>query len=354
MLQARRIVAALALLLAAGVARATTWHVLPDGSGDLPTIQAAVSAAAPGDVIELGDGTFTGPGNRDVDFAGKALTVRSRGGNASSCVIDCQGTPQAPHRAFRYATGEGEDARLEAVTIRGGSAEAGAPMDRGGALLIAAEAIPTIVDCVFEENRAVRGGAVHSARGYPSFLRCTFRGNVASHSGGALAFGDNSFPTITACTFLANQADDGGAISSEWSALTVTGCTFARNRGSLGSSLALWLASSASVTNTIMAFSEFGRPVDCEDSNLWISCCDAFGNEGGDWEACLSGMLGHDGNIAADPIFCDLEQADLRLSAGSPCLPTGECDRMGAWPAGCGATPATPLSWGALKALFRP
>jgi predicted outer membrane repeat protein len=344
--QARHIMAALALLLAAGAARGATWHILPDGSGDFATIQAAVTAAAPGDVIELGDGTFTGPGNRDVDFGGKALTVRSRGGNASACVIDCEG---APHRAFRYATGEGEDARLEAVTIRGGSAE-----DRGGAVLIAAGASPSIVDCVFEGNRSARGGAIYCASAYPLLLRCAFRGNYATFSGGALAFGDNSLPAITSCTFVANQADGGGAISSEWSALTVTGCTFVLNRGWTGSSLALWFASSASVESTIMAFGELGRPVDCEDSSIWVSCSDAFGNQAGDWEACLGGMLGHDGNIAADPLFCDLEQADLRLSEGSPCLPTGECERMGAWPVGCGGTPATPLSWGALKALYRP
>ena len=40
------------------------------------TIQAAVNAAANDDVIELSPGTYTGAGNRDVDFSGKAITVR--------------------------------------------------------------------------------------------------------------------------------------------------------------------------------------------------------------------------------------------------------------------------------------
>jgi predicted outer membrane repeat protein len=342
------------LLAAAGTARGAIWLVLPDGTGDWATIQAAVDAAAPGDEIRLGDGTFTGPGNRDVDFHGKALVVRSRGGNAASCVIDCGGPAQGPHRAFRYATGEGEGARLQAVTIRHGSAEAASPLDRGGGVLIAAEAMPRIVDCIFEENRAIRGGAVYCTRGYASFLRCTFRDNYALYSGGAIACADNSFPSVTSCTFLSNQADDGGAISTEWSGVTVSGCTFARNHAWMGSSVAAWLASGITIENTIMAFSEVGRPVDCEDSNVRVSCSDAFGNDAGDWVARLSGQLGADGNIAADPLFCDLGQADLRLSEGSPCLPSGACERMGAWPAGCGGTPATRLSWGALKALYRP
>ena len=38
-----------------------------DGSGDLPTIQAAVNASTDGAVVELANGVFTGMGNRDVD-----------------------------------------------------------------------------------------------------------------------------------------------------------------------------------------------------------------------------------------------------------------------------------------------
>jgi hypothetical protein len=42
--------------------------VAPDGSGDAPTIQAAIDSSAPQDVVELADGTFIGPGNRDLDL----------------------------------------------------------------------------------------------------------------------------------------------------------------------------------------------------------------------------------------------------------------------------------------------
>ena len=68
-------------LLAAG----TTYSVNPDESGDFPTIQAAIDDASviDGDVIELGSGTFTGPGNRDISCS-KALTVRSAAGHPES------------------------------------------------------------------------------------------------------------------------------------------------------------------------------------------------------------------------------------------------------------------------------
>ncbi len=69
---------------------ATTYLVQPDGTGDFPTIQAAVEAALDGDVIELTNGIFSGNGNWDIDFLGKRITVRSQSGNPELCIIDCE------------------------------------------------------------------------------------------------------------------------------------------------------------------------------------------------------------------------------------------------------------------------
>ena len=70
-------------------ASAATYVVQPDGTGDFPTIQAAINAVVDTDIIELADGTFTGDGNRDLDYLGKAITIRSQSGDPSVCVIDC-------------------------------------------------------------------------------------------------------------------------------------------------------------------------------------------------------------------------------------------------------------------------
>jgi hypothetical protein len=109
----------LLILLAAG-SSATTYIVDPYGTGDFPNIQAAVDAAIDGDVIELTDGTFTGDGNRDVDYWGKQICVRSQSGDPESCEILCEGTPEEPHRGFAFQRGETNEAVLEGVTIRGG------------------------------------------------------------------------------------------------------------------------------------------------------------------------------------------------------------------------------------------
>ena len=83
-----------ALVLAVpALTAAGSWYVKPDGSGDAPTIQAAIDSAVTGDTVILENGVYTGVGNRNIDFRGKAITVRSELGVAELCVIDCELTP---------------------------------------------------------------------------------------------------------------------------------------------------------------------------------------------------------------------------------------------------------------------
>ena len=114
----------LPLLLASG-SSAATYVVKPDGSGDFPTIQAAVDFASAGVIIVLTDGKFTGDGNRDIVYLGKAITVRSQNGNPQMCIIDCEGSDDDPHRGFDFDSEEGPDAVLRGVTIKNGYADGG-------------------------------------------------------------------------------------------------------------------------------------------------------------------------------------------------------------------------------------
>ena len=82
---------------------ARVWLVQPDGSGDAPTIAAAIDSVSGTDIIELADGTYMGEGNRDLYDHEKTFVIRSVSGNPAACVIDCGGTAGEPHRGIVFA-----------------------------------------------------------------------------------------------------------------------------------------------------------------------------------------------------------------------------------------------------------
>src|SRR5438552_12847716 len=73
-----------------------------------PTISAAIAAAHNGDRIIVADGVYSGPGNRNLDVAGKHIRLESASGSAN-CVIDCQGQD----RAFYFHNRESAAVMLE-------------------------------------------------------------------------------------------------------------------------------------------------------------------------------------------------------------------------------------------------
>ena len=96
------------LLWPPGAATAAELHV----PGQYATIQAAINAASDGDVVIVADGTYAGPGNKDLDFLGKAITVRSANG-PNDCTIDCEESG----RAVDFKTKEGPGAVLRGLKI---------------------------------------------------------------------------------------------------------------------------------------------------------------------------------------------------------------------------------------------
>lgn len=104
------------LLGAVEPASTASYIVTPGGDGDFFTIQAAVGAATNGDSVLLVSGTFTGPGNREIDYRGKSIAVVSEAGDPAVCVIDCQSVG----RGFFFHSGESALAVLDAVTITTG------------------------------------------------------------------------------------------------------------------------------------------------------------------------------------------------------------------------------------------
>jgi hypothetical protein len=353
-------IALLNLAIALPATASGTVHVVnPDGSGDFATIQAAINASTHGDTILLTDGIFTGEGNRDLNYWGRAITICSESGDPESCVIDCQGDDASPHRGCRFCFGEGPGSRLQAVTIRNGYAH-DYGSGRGGALEICSGSSPTISNCVFADNQATWGGAIscldHCS---PDIIACIFSRNFARYSAGAIDLVDQCLPVISYCTFWANQTPGySAALNCEYSLPIVENCTFVMNVCLHSAAIGVFAASGLIMDNSIVAFTNTGMGIICEDGNAYLTCCDVFGNDHGDWVGCIADQIGVEGNICLDPLFCDAHDGDFSISCASPCAPSSppnqDCELIGAFTIGCGGTPVVQTTWGDIKAMFRP
>jgi len=183
-------VAAVFLLAANSTAAAKIIYVDDNASADFDTIQAAIEAAVDGDTVLVAPGTYTGDGNRDIDFKGKAITVRSEDG-PETCIIDCQsfsysdqqGLHQEFHRGFHFHRGEDLRSVLEGFTITGGW-----PPGHGhGGAILCDSAGPRIVNCVIHGNRARYGGGVAILDSAVHLERVILSNNVAA-DGGAIEY----------------------------------------------------------------------------------------------------------------------------------------------------------------------
>jgi predicted outer membrane repeat protein len=377
----------LSTLAAAAPAAARTWRVAPDGTGDAPTIQAAVDSARAGDLVLAAPGRYswTNQGSGD-DYAlirflrgATGFTVRAEAGPELTIV-------DAERRGRVIYIQGGDDSRvtIEGFTITGGQAPlfgdfcgggllahlssptfrncvfAGNAAERGGGIYYAGVSGPRFESCVFRGNRAARGAAIYLVNSSltPVFSKCVIRDNVATDRGGAI-YAYHFGLSLEGCAVYDNEGGaKGGALYGErLYPSTVTGCTIAGNRADEGSALYLFVSETQTLSLTIIAGNSDGPPLVTSQSPLWAWCCDVFGNAVSDeWPA---GTVDRGGNISLDPLFCgDRSPAKLSLRADSPCLPDNQpgdilCGLIGAFEAMCGAVGVERSTWGSMKNLYR-
>ena len=399
------------LLCAAG-ALAASYVITPDGTRDFPTIQAAIDAAADGDTLVLSDGTFTGGGNRNISFLGKAIVVRSQSGDPESCVIDCERWG----RGVRFDDGETLATVLEGVTITGGWVEGG----RGGGIACRNASSPVVRHCIIADNEAEDGAGIWCAESSsPSIEECWILGNDTFSNagipgvGGGLGVVTGSCPSITGCYIESNRSGGiGGGVFCSMASPIITdcrimgnrpggiycvssarpeivGCLIAGNDGPRGSGI--WCYEAAPVISgcTIVGNCTWkkGGGIGCtagstptvERSIIWGNC--ALGGGGDVFVAAGSsvgfsccavdsseieglGRIEYVGDqVFGNPRFCDpadctrapTAEGDYTLSSDSPCLPeSSPCGELiGAFDVGCDAPAPVSTTWGRIKATFR-
>ena len=301
------------VLLAITSATADIITVDPNGTGEYPTIQAAIDASYyDGDTVIVAPGTYTGLGNRDIDFLGKAITVRSTETNdpniVAATIIDCNGTEAEPHRGFYFHSGEDANSVLSGITITNGYSEKGS-----GIYCISGS--PMIANCSFYQNGAFFTLAESELTTTESSGETRPPRRPPSPRGGGMYNDQNSSPIVVNCTFISNGWEGaGGGMFNYISSPMVTNCTFSENRARYGGGMCNWFGSNPTVTNCILwdNTAPNGPQVYNYDSSPAISYSDIQG-----------GWLGQ-GNIDSDPCFVNPDIGDYHLLPDSPCIDAGD------------------------------
>ena len=259
-------------------AQGDTWYVKTDGSDtnggtswedSFQTIQRGIDEAENGDEVLVAEGTYTGPGNKNITNY-KEIEVRSVNG-PNSCIIDLENEG----KGF-YLLNIPAASVIDGFTIMNGNPTSDLDYGVGIECLFC---LTTIRNCIIKNNSGVQWGAgieIWGSNSHPVIVNTIFSGNHTTVGGSAVAIYQAS-ATFINCTFYGNNS--WGEVVSGTSTTSITNCIFWNNDpGTIG-------------------------------GNVTYS----------DVEGGYTGT----GNIDIDPEFVDPDNGDFRLSTGSACIDAG-------------------------------
>jgi hypothetical protein len=387
----------------------TTWYVDDDAPGDLgpgdpavsdpsedgtadhpfDAIQEAIDAATNGDVVVVLQGNYAGEGgtpaerNRDLDFGGKDITVRSEDPDdpavVAATVIDCEGSLGDEHRGFIFQNGETSAAVVSGLTITGGYEQDGGGIycngssptvskcvisangcaRYGGGIYCYGVGSPAITMCVISDNDCLTwgGGICCFQDSTPAITDCEVVGNTSLQDGGGVACYEGSHAEISNCLIAGNTAGDrGGAVfCNEDSDLAIRNTTIQGNSSARGAAVWSDYVCNPTVVNCTVAVnaasSQHGgiyayNPLTVTNCVLWGNTdpsadesSQIYAHQGGTVtytciQNCTDFCTEPTTNIGDDPLFVDADGADndpaawedndLHLLPDSPCIDTGD------------------------------
>ncbi|MFQ6618999.1 MAG: right-handed parallel beta-helix repeat-containing protein, partial [Fidelibacterota bacterium] len=265
--------------------QATIIHV-PD---DQPTIQAGIDVAFDGDTVLVAPGTYTGSGNTNVNFLGKAIFVTSEMG-PDSTIVDAEGI--VAYR-FIFNNGETRSSVLNGFTLT-----------HFASAIYIRESSPQIVNCRMVDcgGAYIDGGGMYIRYGSPLILNCSFKRCYLNPGIGGAISSVSSNPSIINSEFILCGAYIYGPDAAvHCDDALIVNCSFYNNSF-------YTIIGNPVVINCIFWESDWG---------------DIWGNADVSYSDIEEGWPG-EGNIHEDPLFVDPENENLNLSPDSPCIDAGD------------------------------
>jgi hypothetical protein len=290
--------------------------VKQDGTGDAPTIQAAIDSATANDTVLVAPGTYTQP----VIYIFKdSLTVMSEEG-AETTILHTSGS------IIMFTEGT-------CLTIKGLIFEGSANAALGVTDFIGNDDI-LIEENIFRSNSRATAISVESIFPY-----------MINHN--------NASSNIVIRNNLIYSNYRGIRISQWAGDVEIYQNTISHNTPGGGIQNEDWICINT-IHHNIISFNEIGVEGFCATDFL---CNDIFGN-GSNIDPP---PFGTNGNIAVDPQFCGVEpqvSGNYFLQSDSPCAPGQHpdgypCGLIGRLPVGCQDTAVERTTWGAIKAIYR-
>ncbi len=261
--------------------------------GSYPNIQAALDAAMGGDTVVVMPGTYSGTGNKNLEFNGKWVYLKTYGG-IHSVTIDLGSSGRFIH----FQNGETSGAVVDGFRIINGSA------DQGAGIFVENFSCPTIRNCYFESNNATQFGGglsiTNTSSNWPIVENCVFYNNQATWNGGGLnvSFGK---AILINNTIRGNYSNNGGGFHTcDISDVIMYNCI-------------VW-GNTAGTAGPDMYFSNYGY----DPCTLYVAYTD-YNPSNCSMAGGAGSIITGSGNINSNPDFIE----NCRTSGSSDCVDAG-------------------------------
>jgi hypothetical protein len=349
---------------------------------DQPTIQSAINVATDGDTALVAPGTYS----ENINFRGKAITVRSESGRPEDTIIDGGNADSV----VIFHSGEGRYSVINGFTLQNGLSgpdnqapfegggvkvygssptitnnhitnnhacsgggigiTAGSPLIQlnkitsngakncaagtGGGISIRGASSAEILDNVISENTSREGGGIDlSGAGTAPIIKSNIiKGNNADFGGGIHAFSDSE-SLIVQNLITGNQADTGGGLyldvfTNGRGSILVNNTIADNNVTSNGSGIFTYQSRGIHLTNNIIVAKPGQTALYCyvfsDQTPPIIRFNNIFSAGGKAYGGACPDMTGTNGNISADPLFTNPTQGDYHLQQLSPSIDAGD------------------------------